>query len=140
MGKPKIYASESIPRVVSDIQVVQLVNKTKIDYRDIMFVKQEANISDELLASWFNMTEKTFRNYKKKDAILNDILKEHLILLVSLCKHGKETFGSSELFATWLQKENFMLDGQEPMSFLKTISGIRHIEYRLTAIQHGDNV
>jgi len=62
------------------------------------------------------------------------------IELISLFKHGVEVFGTQENFCNWLIANNFYLDNDTPMNYLKTISGIRLIEDRLTGIEYGDNV
>lgn len=139
---PTIQAQivKDIPGKISDSQVLQLLKKGDVDHRHILYLKEQSKISDETLSNWFNINVKTFRNYKKKENLLNDNFKEHLILLVSLFKHGKEVFGALDLFSDWLDKKNFFFDGEKPISFLKTITGIRFVEDRLTAIEYGDNV
>lgn len=139
MASSQTSIANNIPGRISDSQVLQLLKKGKVDHRHILFFKEQSNISDDILSNWFNINVKTFRNYKKQENNLNDNLKEHLILLVSLYKQGKEVFGSVELFSDWLKKNNFFFEGEKPISFLKTITGIRFIEDRLTAIEYGDN-
>lgn len=130
---------KNIPERITDSQILQLLKKGNVDHRHILYFKQQSNMSDEILSTWFNVNVKTFRNYKKKENRLNENLKEHIILLVSLYKHGKEVFGSSDLFTQWLQKNNFFFDGEKPIKFLKTITGIRFVKDRLTGIEYGDN-
>lgn len=62
------------------------------------------------------------------------------MLLISLFKHGIEMFESTEEFYIWLNTSNYFLDGDLPVNYLKTISGIRLIKDRLTAMEYGDNV
>lgn len=124
---------------ISDSQVLQLLKKGKVDYRYIGYLKEQCDISDELFASWLDINVKTFRNYKNNQQQLKESQQEHLILLVSLFRHGKEVFGNVELFAEWLEKPNFYLDGDKPIKHLVSITGIRFIKDRLTAIEYGDN-
>jgi uncharacterized protein (DUF2384 family) len=78
-------------------------------------------------------------------------VKEQVLLLLSLIKHGVEIFGSMKEFESWLNQENFYFDNKSPVSFLNTITGspvsflntitgIKFIDDRLTAMQYGDNV
>jgi uncharacterized protein (DUF2384 family) len=67
-------------------------------------------------------------------------VKEQVLLLLSLIKHGVEIFGSMKEFESWLNQENFYFDNKSPVSFLNTITGIKFIDDRLTAMQYGNNV
>lgn len=140
MAVGQVSIAKNIPGRITDSQVLQLLKTGEVDHRYLLYFKQQSNISDELLSSWFNLNVKTFRNYKNNSNDLNDNLKEQIILLVSLFKHGTAVFGSEEKFSDWLKRGNFFFDGDEPISFLKTITGIRFIEDRITAIEYGDNV
>jgi len=140
MHAPQVDIKDQIPEKISESLVLDLLKNGEVDYRHILYLKSEANLSDEDLSSWFDISVKTFRNYKKRGTEFNDKLKEHLILLVSLYRHGKDVFGSMTLFTEWLQKQNFFFDDEKPFSLLKTITGIRFTEDRLTAIEYGDNI
>ncbi len=139
MPSPSLNIAKKIPESISDTEVLQLLKNEKVDHRYIALFKEVSDISDEVISSWFNINVKTFRNYKKDSGDIKENIKEHLILLVSLFKHGKEVFGSKNLFSDWLHRENFFFDNEAPIDYLKTITGIRYIEDRLTAMEHGDN-
>jgi uncharacterized protein (DUF2384 family) len=53
---------------------------------------------------------------------------------------GNSVFGSNEKFEMWLNTPNFMFNKDRPTDFIKTITGIRFVMDRLTAMEHGDNV
>jgi uncharacterized protein (DUF2384 family) len=55
-------------------------------------------------------------------------------------KHGIHVFGTAAAFEEWLNKGNFYFDNKLPVSFLNTITGIKFIDDRLTAMEYGDNV
>ena len=61
-------------------------------------------------------------------------------MLFALFKHGTDVFGSTKDFNDWLNNENFFFDGKPPAGYLKTITGIRYVDRRLTAMEYGDNV
>jgi uncharacterized protein (DUF2384 family) len=67
-------------------------------------------------------------------------VKEQVLLLLSLIKHGVEVFGSVKEFDNWLNAENFYFDNKSPVTFLNTITGMKFIDDRLTAMEYGDNV
>ncbi len=99
-----------------------------------------SGLKDETLSVSLNISLKTFRNYKEADLAMKPHLQEHVFSLLSLYKHGIDVFGSSEQFNEWLQKANFFFDNDQPIHFFTTISGIKYIDSRLTAIQYGDNI
>jgi len=130
----------SIPLRISDAEVLYLLQSKDINGEYIAYVKEYSKIKDELLSDWLNVNVKTFRSYKKQDSTLKENLQEHVILLISLYKHGIEVFGEVEDFNLWLDTENYFLDYSKPIHYLKTVTGIRFIDDRLTALEYGDNV
>jgi len=131
---------EIIPGRISDSEVLTLLKTQDINWKYVLTVKEYTNLNDDLLSDWLNVSVKTFRSYKKQDSELKENIKEQVVLLLSLFKHGVEVFGSQDNFYTWLKTENYFLDGDLPINFLKTITGIRFIDDRLTAMEYGDNV
>jgi len=131
---------QNIPERISDSEVLHMLKSENINGEYILYVKEFSKINDELLSDWFNVNVKTFRSYKKQDTILKENLQEQVVLLISLYKHGIEVFGEVEDFNKWLDTENFFLENSKPITYLKTVTGIRFVDDRLTAIEFGDNV
>lgn len=131
---------QNIPGRISDSEVLQMLKTKEIGWKYVNFVKNLSNIKDELLSEWLNINVKTFRSYKKENSQLKENLQEQVILLISLYKHGKAVFGSVNDFNIWLEAENFFLDNDKPINYLKTVTGIRFIDDRLTAMEYGDNI
>jgi len=132
---------EEIPRKISEVEVLNILRTKKIDWNYVVIIKEYTNLKDDLISSWLNISVKTFRNYKSnQDIILKENTQEHLVMLISLFKHGIEVFGSRDSFDNWLITNNFYLDNDTPINYLKTISGIKLIDDRLTGIKYGDNI
>jgi uncharacterized protein (DUF2384 family) len=129
-----------IPERISDSQVLRILKTQDVNWEYVKYVKDFTKIKDEQLSDWLNINVKTFRSYKKESSELKENLQEQIVLLISLFKHGQEVFGSIDDFYAWLSKENFFLDGEQPIHYLKTVTGIRFIDDRLTAMEYGDNV
>ncbi len=114
-------------------------NKPNIDY--ISVLDSLFGLNDNILSAWLNISTKTLRTYKtKSDVVLKDNLKEHIVSIISLYKHGIEVFGDKENFEKWLTSENMLLDNKAPIDFLDMISVIRFIDGRLIAMEFGENV
>ena len=136
----KLRKEKLLPRIVSETQVMELVKSKSINWRHIQRLKALTSQSDERLSTWLGINVKTLRSYRDLKKQVTGSISEHIVLLLSLFRHGGEVFGSKEDFDTWLIAENFFFDGNSPDSYLNIISGIRFIDNRLTAMEYGDNV
>ena len=128
-----------IPDRISDSEVLDYLRTRKMDWSYITLFKEITDSTDEMISGWLNISVRTFRNYKNPENKIRDQVKEQLLLLLSLFKYGREVFGTSKDFNHWLDAENFYFDGQKPVSFLNTVTGIKYIRERLTGLEYGDN-
>ncbi|MBI3142028.1 MAG: DUF2384 domain-containing protein [Bacteroidetes bacterium] len=131
---------ENIPSTVNESQVLYMVQGGGINHRFLHALKTYTSAQDDTLARWLNINVKTYRNYRDGLSALRPDTQEHTVLLISLVKHGLEVFGSKTDFMQWLGSPNPFFGGATPDSLLHTISGIRLIDHRLTAMEYGDNV
>ncbi len=131
---------ENIPEIHNLTNVFLFLNKNKINSDYLNILKDFSTLNDDIIAGWLNINSRTFRNYKKTETELKDNTQEHVIMLISLYKHGVDVFGNNENFDLWLSTENLFLGNRKPMDFLDTISGIQFIDDRLTSLEYGDNV
>ncbi|MBS7332778.1 antitoxin Xre/MbcA/ParS toxin-binding domain-containing protein [Faecalibacter bovis] len=129
-----------LPEVNDFTNVYFYVNHYNVDQEYIKLLDELSGLKDEIISKWLNITTRTYRNYKTKNVSLKDNTKEHLVLILSLYKHGLEVFNTKEEFEQWLTTPNFLLDHKAPMEFLDTVSGLKFIDNRLTAIEFGENV
>lgn len=143
MTKTKVKYTEGlkqIPDKISDSEVIYLLHSGNIDRSYISLFKKYSSLTDDIISNWLNISVRTLRNYKNSETILKENTKEQLLLLISLYKQGNEVFGSSKEFNKWINTKNFYFDDVAPVSFLNTVTGIRFIKNRLTAMEYGDNV
>lgn len=131
---------KDIPEIGDLTKIFFYVNNHNVNSQYLNILKELTNLKDDILSNWLNINTRTFRNYRKSDIVLKDNTKEHIVLLISLYKHGIEVFDSIENFDKWLTTENFLLDKKAPMDFLDTVSGLKFIDDKLTALEYGDNV
>lgn len=129
-----------VPSQISDNTVLTYLQTRSIDWEYVEALKRISEFNDTILSDWLNVSVKTFRSYKQHKNKLNPNLKEQVILLISLIKHGLSVFQNIGEFKNWLNTENFYFDNKCPITFLNTVSGIRFVNDRLTAIEYGDNV
>jgi uncharacterized protein (DUF2384 family) len=131
---------ESVPPHINDGEILHLLRTTDINWKYVSTIKTHTTFNDDVISDWLNISVKTFREYKKPEGNFKENVKEQVLLLLSLIKHGEEIFGTIRDFNTWLKQENFYFDNRLPESFLNTITGIKFIDNRLTAMEYGDNV
>ena len=130
----------NIPIELEPSWVVNYLEKNKFTSGHVRVLRAKAKTSDKILSSMLNLAPKTFVSYTKDISKTKVDTKEHVLMLISLLKHGSEVFGSEENFRHWFDSKNVFLDNRKPIEFLNTISGIRMIDDRLVAIEYGDNV
>lgn len=138
--KYEVAEFDEIPNTVAESEVLYLLQTKSVDWSVINQLKQYASRQDEVVSNWLNISVRTLRNYKTHATRIKENLKEHIIMLFALFKHGTDVFGTTDAFNAWLNKENFHFDGKSPSVFLNTITGIRFVDRRLTAMEFGDNV
>lgn len=131
---------KDLPTVNEPGSVYFYLSKNNVDSTYIELMDELVSLNDSVISDWLNITPRTLRNYRSKDVSLKDNTKEHIISILSLFKHGISVFGSTDAFEQWLSAPNFLLDEKRPLEFLDTISGIRLIDNRLTAMEYGENV
>ena len=131
---------QTVPDKLSDNEVLYWLQTRDINWSYMTMLKADAAVTDEAIAKWLNISVRTLRNYKKPENKFKENIKEQLLLLLSLFKHGNEIFGSNSSFNEWLNAGNFFFDGAAPASYLNTVTGVRFVDDRLTAMEYGDNV
>ena len=130
----------NIPEISNFTKILFYLRQNNVNWRYFNYLKEITTLSDEIISNWLSINPKTLRAYRKPESTSKENIKEHLVLLISLYKHGIEVFESKENFDKWLLAENYLLDNKSPKEFLDTVTGIKFIDDRLTAIEYGDNV
>ena len=140
--KKEKYSLESpeVPHQLSESEVLYWLRNKKIDYSYLNLLKASSMMPDEVLAGWLNISVKTLRNYRNPKNKIRDNIKEQILLLIAIYRHGNDVFGDEARFNQWLNTENFFFDKSAPATLFNTISGIRFVDNRLSAMEHGDNI
>ncbi|OJV54886.1 MAG: hypothetical protein BGO31_16215 [Bacteroidetes bacterium 43-16] len=131
---------KELPTVNEPGSVYFYLSKNNVNNTYIELMDELVTLNDTVISNWLNITPRTLRNYRSKEANLKDNTKEHIISILSLFKHGIAVFGTTAVFEQWLAAPNYFLDEKAPMDFMDTISGISLIDNRLTAMEYGENV
>lgn len=135
-----VKVMKSLPKRLNDADILMFLQGEKVNWEHVRTLKEISSFNDDIISNWLNVSVKTFRLYKKPEQEINVNIKEHVLLLLSLMQHGKNVFGTTVAFEQWLTTANFTFEDKAPIDFLKTITGIRFVDDRLTAMEYGDNV
>jgi uncharacterized protein (DUF2384 family) len=130
----------STPTRIRPITVLGLLEDQRLDHNYVSSLNKLSQRTQSELAQMLNITENTYRGYLKDLSKAKTDTKEHVIMLVSLFKHGIAVFDTIQAFNEWLDTENPFFDFRTPIGFLNTNSGVHYIDNRLTAMEYGDNV
>ncbi|MGV8094451.1 MAG: antitoxin Xre/MbcA/ParS toxin-binding domain-containing protein [Mangrovibacterium sp.] len=98
---------------------------------------ESTDLSQKLLSSVFEMTEKTFSNYKNNNRRLSPLTAELAIKIIELYEEGKETFGSLKNFNRWMTRPAPGLNHRIPFELIQTVTGVELVMDELMAIQYG---
>jgi uncharacterized protein (DUF2384 family) len=129
-----------VPAILSDSDILTIIQTKDVNWQYVKTIKSLTNLNDDVLSDWLNISVRTFRTYRQPKNKFKESLKEHILLLLSLFNHGILIFGTPKEFDQWLKTKNFFLDNKSPDTFLFTVTGIRFVDDRLTAMEYGDNV
>ena len=129
-----------LPTLGNDSDIFFYIRNNVIDWTYLKCLKGLTTFNDDVISNWLNISVKTLRVYRKPDSHFKENLKEHIVLILALYNHGISVFETKENFDQWLNTNNIFFDNKSPKNFLDTISGIKFIDDRLTAIEYGDNV
>lgn len=130
----------AVPGQISDSEVLTFLQTNDVNWKYINIIKELTGFNDEVISDWLNISVRTFRTYRQPENKFKENIKEHILLLLSIIRHGIQVFGTAKSFEQWLKTDNLFFDGKNPNSFLNTITGIRFVDDRLTAMEFGDNV
>ena len=129
-----------VPGHINDSEILSLLYTKEVDWQHVNAIKTLTHFNDAIISDWLNVSVKTFREYKKPPTTFKENVKEQVLLLLALIKHGIQVFGTVNEFDQWLNRSNFYFDNKSPNAYLNTITGIKFVDDRLTALEYGDNV
>lgn len=129
-----------VPGHINDSEILSFLYTKDINWQHVNAIKTLTDFNDAIISDWLNVSVKTFREYKKPQNSFKENVKEQVLLLLALIKHGIEVFGSVKEFDQWLNRKNFYFDNKSPNAYLNTVTGVKFVDDRLTAMEYGDNV
>ncbi len=96
---------------------------------------RRAYLDEREVVSFLPTTARNLQRYRDQD-LLTHTVSDHLIALATLFEHGAAVLGE-ENFGRWLRLPLATLQGDAPISLLKTHLGIGTVRTELGRIAHG---
>ena len=140
VASPENLLLRDVPGHINDSEILSFLYSREVNWQHVNAIKTLTEFNDTIISDWLNVSVKTFREYKKPPTTFKENVKEQVLLLLALIKHGIAVFGSVKEFDQWLNRYNFYFDNKSPNAYLNTVTGIRFVDDRLTAMEYGDNV
>ena len=140
VASPENLLLRDVPGHINDSEILSFLYTREVNWQHVNAIKTLTDFNDTIISDWLNVSVKTFREYKKPPTTFKENVKEQVLLLLALIKHGIAVFGAVNEFDQWLNRSNFYFDNKSPNAYLNTITGIRFVDDRLTAMEYGDNV
>jgi uncharacterized protein (DUF2384 family) len=131
---------EEVPEQINDSEILNYLHTKDVNWKYVSAIRELTDFNDNVISDWLNLSVKTLREYRKPESTFKENVKEHVLVLLTLIKHGIDAFGSQGEFESWLSTDNFYFDNRQPATFLNTVTGIKFVNDRLTAMELGDNV
>src|SRR5215218_1620573 len=93
-GNAETMILEGVPGHINDSEILQLLYTTDINWKHVNAIKNLTDFNDDIISDWLNISVRTFRAYRKPENTFKENVKEQVLLLLSLIKHGINLFGS----------------------------------------------
>jgi hypothetical protein len=84
---------DSLPSMVRESEILDILYNKRIGWSHVAAIKSLSGASDEVIAAWLHVSPKTLREYRKPSALISKNIKEHVLALLALFKHGVAVFG-----------------------------------------------
>jgi putative toxin-antitoxin system antitoxin component (TIGR02293 family) len=106
-------------------------------YSEFKKIAAKAPFTQGEWATLLHVSERTLQRYAKNNGLFAPINAERALMVARVIKEGILTFGTAELFYSWIKRKPYMLEGTLSFDSLTTTDGIQNVLTQLGRIQHG---
>ncbi|MEO7263490.1 MAG: antitoxin Xre-like helix-turn-helix domain-containing protein [Ferruginibacter sp.] len=134
--EPKVpFLAEEPMALYKSLRV--LPSLKEFNYSEFKKISDKAPFNQSEWASLLHVSERTLQRYAKGEGSFAPINAERAMQIAQVLEAGKNTFGSTSQFYTWLKSNPQMLEGPLSIDSLTTAHGIHMVLTQLGRIQHG---
>jgi putative toxin-antitoxin system antitoxin component (TIGR02293 family) len=136
--KKRVIKKQIAPPVpVRKAAVKALPAVKNFTYNEFKKIAAKVPFTQSEWAAILHLSERTLQRYAKTNAVFAPINAERALLVARVIKEGITTFGSADLFYSWIKRNPYMLEGNLSFTTLTTTEGIQKVLTQLGRIQHG---
>ncbi|MEO6406761.1 MAG: hypothetical protein ABIY51_04190 [Ferruginibacter sp.] len=106
-------------------------------YYEFKKISDKAPFNQSEWASFLHVSERTLQRYAKGEGSFAAINAERAMQVAGVLEVGKNIFGTTAQFYTWLKSNPPMLEGVLSLESLTSAHGIQMVLIQLGRIQHG---
>ncbi len=107
------------------------------NFSEFKKIADKAPFNQSEWASLLHVSERTLQRYAKGEGSFAPINAERAMQIAQVLEAGKNTFGSTDQFYSWLKSNPQMLEGPISFDSLTSAHGIQLVLTQLGRIQHG---
>lgn len=106
-------------------------------YAEFKKIADKSPFNQTEWATLLHVSERTLQRYAKSNGTFAPINAERALMIAKVIKEGILTFGTADLFYSWIKRSPYMLEGDLSFDSLTTTEGIQKVLTQLGRIQHG---
>jgi len=128
-------AEESIVPMMRNTKPLQVIKN--FTYNDFKKIATKIAFTQSEWAALLHVSERTLQRYAKNNGLFAPINAERALMIARVIKEGIFTFGTADLFYSWIKRNPSMQEGTLSFDSLTTADGIQNVLTQLGRIQHG---
>ena len=129
--------SKVLKRKVTYDDDLRTITREGLPVKALPALAEELQVDQRILAKVVGISDRTLSRRLASGSRLSAEESDRTMRVARVFALTKDTLGTSEKAARWLQKRNLALGGQVPFELLDTDSGAREVETILNRIEYG---
>ena len=125
------------PEAIFNKTVKIIPSLKEFTYKEFKKISDSTPFTQAEWAAMLHVSERTLQRYAKNNGSFAPINAERAMQIDKVIKRGKEIFGSTEKFYSWIKRNPYMLEGQLSLQSLTSAMGIEMVLTQLGRIEHG---
>ena len=124
-------------RTVKSDAELTVPTREGLPVKTLTLLAAELGVERKRLARVVGISERTLSRRLAGDGRLSAEESDRTVRLARVMAMAKDTLGTGEKAASWLQSPNRALEGEVPLEMLDTDTGVRAVETILQRIEYG---
>ena len=132
-----VHLSKTNEAAPAYTKVAKNISLNNFKYEDFKKVADKIPFTQAEWSEILHISERTLQRYAKDNHLFAPINAERILLINKVLAEAKITFGKTEKFYEWIQRNPYMMEGNLSVQSLSTYEGIQNVLTQLGRIQQG---